>query len=201
MIRTKGKRRKIRFNSIFYCGSVSQYARETEQLNKINRNEGRLKLFSLDPERQVKTKHIIYLFHYRFLFFDVFPPSCLIPRGWTSRASSQTWSRSRSASVGASWSAATTSPSACRAALTSGPTASSPMYAISFIFFTLKYPHHFSPFTYTTLLLKHFPYEKKDFFKNPLINLAFATCSLSTQPSSLHSTTDWTQGAHSALLP
>ncbi|XP_013878404.1 dedicator of cytokinesis protein 11 [Austrofundulus limnaeus] len=31
---------------------LMKYARETEQLNKINRNEGRLKLFSLDPERQ-----------------------------------------------------------------------------------------------------------------------------------------------------
>ncbi|XP_056298511.1 dedicator of cytokinesis protein 11 isoform X2 [Pseudoliparis swirei] len=29
-----------------------KYARETEQLNKINRNEGRQKLFSLDPETQ-----------------------------------------------------------------------------------------------------------------------------------------------------
>uniref|UniRef100_A0A3Q3B796 Dedicator of cytokinesis 11 n=1 Tax=Kryptolebias marmoratus TaxID=37003 RepID=A0A3Q3B796_KRYMA len=31
---------------------LMKYARETEQLNKINRNEGRLKLFSLDPETQ-----------------------------------------------------------------------------------------------------------------------------------------------------
>lgn len=30
-----------------------QYARETDQLNKMNRNEGRQKLFSLDPETQV----------------------------------------------------------------------------------------------------------------------------------------------------
>ncbi|KAG5853287.1 hypothetical protein ANANG_G00071510 [Anguilla anguilla] len=29
-----------------------KYARETDQLNKINRNEGRLKLFTLDPETQ-----------------------------------------------------------------------------------------------------------------------------------------------------
>ncbi|XP_029609786.1 dedicator of cytokinesis protein 11 [Salmo trutta] len=29
-----------------------KYARETDQLNKLNRNEGRLKLFSLDPETQ-----------------------------------------------------------------------------------------------------------------------------------------------------
>lgn len=31
----------------------AQYARETDQLNRINRNEGRQKLFSLDPETQV----------------------------------------------------------------------------------------------------------------------------------------------------
>ncbi|KAM9836745.1 dedicator of cytokinesis protein 11 [Aulostomus maculatus] len=31
---------------------LMKYARETDQLNKINRNEGRLKLFSLDPETQ-----------------------------------------------------------------------------------------------------------------------------------------------------
>uniref|UniRef100_A0A665W9E6 Dedicator of cytokinesis 11 n=1 Tax=Echeneis naucrates TaxID=173247 RepID=A0A665W9E6_ECHNA len=31
-----------------------KYARETDQLNKINRNDGRQKLFSLDPETQVK---------------------------------------------------------------------------------------------------------------------------------------------------
>lgn len=30
-----------------------QYVRETDQLNKINRNEGRQKLFTLDPETQV----------------------------------------------------------------------------------------------------------------------------------------------------
>uniref|UniRef100_A0A4W5JES8 Uncharacterized protein n=1 Tax=Hucho hucho TaxID=62062 RepID=A0A4W5JES8_9TELE len=29
-----------------------KYARETDQLNKLNRNEGRLKLLSLDPETQ-----------------------------------------------------------------------------------------------------------------------------------------------------
>lgn len=33
--------------------ACAQYARETDQLNKINRNEGRQKLFSLDPETQV----------------------------------------------------------------------------------------------------------------------------------------------------
>uniref|UniRef100_A0A674EC63 Dedicator of cytokinesis 11 n=1 Tax=Salmo trutta TaxID=8032 RepID=A0A674EC63_SALTR len=38
---------------LFFLFSVSlQYARETDQLNKLNRNEGRLKLFSLDPETQ-----------------------------------------------------------------------------------------------------------------------------------------------------
>ncbi|XP_035263368.1 dedicator of cytokinesis protein 11 isoform X2 [Anguilla anguilla] len=31
---------------------LMKYARETDQLNKINRNEGRLKLFTLDPETQ-----------------------------------------------------------------------------------------------------------------------------------------------------
>ncbi|XP_019724229.1 dedicator of cytokinesis protein 11 isoform X2 [Hippocampus comes] len=31
---------------------LTKYARETDQLNKINRNEGRQKLFSLDPETQ-----------------------------------------------------------------------------------------------------------------------------------------------------
>ncbi|XP_061816341.2 dedicator of cytokinesis protein 11 isoform X2 [Nerophis lumbriciformis] len=31
---------------------LTKYARETDQLNKINRNEGRQKLFSLDPESQ-----------------------------------------------------------------------------------------------------------------------------------------------------
>lgn len=40
----------------FYKCKVScylQYARETEQLNKMSRNEGRQKIFTLDPEMQV----------------------------------------------------------------------------------------------------------------------------------------------------
>lgn len=52
----------------------------------------------------------------------------LYARDWTSRASSRTWSRSRSASDAASWSAATTSPSASRDAWARRVTASSPTY-------------------------------------------------------------------------
>uniref|UniRef100_A0A4W5KUV8 Dedicator of cytokinesis 11 n=1 Tax=Hucho hucho TaxID=62062 RepID=A0A4W5KUV8_9TELE len=37
---------------LFFSFLSLQYARETDQLNKINRNEGRQKLFSLDPETQ-----------------------------------------------------------------------------------------------------------------------------------------------------
>lgn len=48
-----------------------------------------------------------------------------------------------------------------------------------------KRPLHFSSWTCTTSHLKQFPSKKKEFPLNPLINLAFATCRLSTQPSSL----------------
>lgn len=60
------------FISLPFSHSVClQYARETDQLNKINRNESRQKLFSLDPETQVQKTLLftcgcpmIYLFHY-----------------------------------------------------------------------------------------------------------------------------------------
>lgn len=48
--------------------------------------------------------------------------------GWTSQASSRTWSRLRSALAAASWSAAMTWPSVCRDVWATRATASSPMY-------------------------------------------------------------------------
>lgn len=59
------------------------------------------------------------------------PPSCLISRDWTSQVSSQMWSHLRSVLAGVSWSAATTWPSVCRAALVRRETASSQTYVIT----------------------------------------------------------------------
>lgn len=104
-----------------------QYARETDQLNKINRNECRQKILSLDPETQVGSQSILLKSYYcvccRVTFFTV----CWVmlnqanmilfslSRDWTSQALSQMWSPMRNASDAVSWSAAMTWPLAFRA--------------------------------------------------------------------------------------
>lgn len=149
---------KLNVTCIPHCVCVClhvQYVRETDQLNKINRNEGRQKLFTLDPETQVlfsnANQHydaffpMIYLFHHWshsspllsllsvgsiFSFISFLPSAVPLPssRGWTSQASSRTWSHLRSASAAASWSAAMTWPSVYRDVSTRRGTVSWPMY-------------------------------------------------------------------------